>query len=88
MLVERCLIDDVATRDVNQDCVLLHQAQFAGTDQSRGGGRQRGADDEDIGDAEHLVEEVGRRDPIGRFVARAAAVDRVNFHPEGAHQPR
>src|SRR6266850_3111315 len=31
---------------------------------------------------------VGRRDPVGRFVARAAAVDRVNFHPEGAHQPR
>src|SRR5215469_17076758 len=56
MRVERSLIDDLATRDVEQDCVLLHQAQFAGADQSLGGGRQRGADDEDIGDAEHLVE--------------------------------
>src|SRR5207245_2847704 len=40
------------------------------------------------GDAQHLVEEVGPRDPVGRLVARAAAVDRVNSHPEGAHQPR
>src|SRR5262249_38535362 len=27
-------------------------------------------------------------EPVGRFVASAAAVDGVNFHPEGAHQPR
>ena len=33
-----------------------------------------------------IVEEFGRRDPVGRFVARAAAVDCMNFHPEGAHQ--
>jgi hypothetical protein len=50
-------------------------------------GRQRGADDEDIGDTQHLVEEVGGRHPVGRLVARAAAVDCVNFHPEGAHEP-
>jgi len=56
MRVERSLIDDLATRDVNQDCVLLHQAQLAGIDHSLGGGRQRGADDQDIGDAQHLVE--------------------------------
>src|ERR1700726_633063 len=77
MRVERPLIDDLATRDVNQDRVLLHQAQFAGADQSLGGGRQRGADDEDIGDAQYLVEEVGRPDPVDRFVARAAAVTRT-----------
>src|SRR6516162_5713579 len=47
-----------------------------------------GADDENIGDTQHLVEAVGRSDPVGRFVARAATVDCVNFHPEGAHQPR
>src|SRR5690242_1041519 len=46
--VERSLIDDFATRDVNQDRVLLHQAQFAGTDQSLSGGRLCGADNEDI----------------------------------------
>jgi hypothetical protein len=40
MRVERFLIDDLATRDVNQDRVLLHQVQFAGADQSLGGGRQ------------------------------------------------
>jgi len=57
----------------------------SGADQSLGGSRQRGADDEDIGDPQHVVEEVGRRDPVGRFVARAAAVDSINFHPEGAH---
>ena len=74
MGVERSLIDDLATCDVNEDRALLHQAQFAGADQSLSGGRQRGADDEDIGDAQHLVEEVGRPDPVGRFVARAAAV--------------
>jgi hypothetical protein len=27
MRVQRSLIDDLATRDVNQDCVLLHQAR-------------------------------------------------------------
>jgi len=63
MRVERFLIDDLATRDVNQDRVLLHQPQFAGANQSLGSGRQRGADDQDIGDAQHLVEEVGRRNP-------------------------
>jgi hypothetical protein len=88
MRVERPFIDDLAPRDVDQDRVLLHQVQFARADQSLGGGRQRGADDEDIGDAQHLVEEFGRRDPVGRLVARAAAVDCVNFHPKGAHQPR
>ena len=82
MRVERSLIDDLATRDVNQGRVLLHQTQFAGTDQSLGRGRQRRANDEDIGDAQHLVEAVGRRDPVGRFVARGAAVDRVNFIPK------
>src|SRR5215467_10306901 len=30
MRVERSLIYDLTTRDVNQDRVLLHQAQFAG----------------------------------------------------------
>jgi hypothetical protein len=54
------LIDDLATRDVNQDCVLLHQAEFAGAAQSLGGGRHRGTDDEDIGDAQHLAEEALR----------------------------
>jgi len=44
MRVERSLIDYLATRDVNQDHIFLHQAQFAGADQSLGGGRQRGAD--------------------------------------------
>ena len=70
MRVKRPLIDDLATRDVNQNCVLLHQVQFARADQSLGGGRQRGADDEDIGNAQHLVEEVGRRDPVGRLASR------------------
>ena len=78
----------ISPRDVNQDHVLLHQIEFAAADQSLGDSRQRGADDEDIGDAQHLVEEVGRRDPVGRLIARAAPVDCVNFHPEGAHQPR
>src|SRR6202011_3451399 len=55
MRVERSLIDDLATRDVNQDRVLLHQVQFAGADQSLGGRRPRGADEEDMGEAEHLV---------------------------------
>src|ERR1700738_4845233 len=36
MRVERPLIDDLATRDVNQDRVLLHQVQFARPDQSLG----------------------------------------------------
>ena len=61
MRVERSLVDDLATRDVNQDCVLLHQAQFAGADQSLGGDRQRGTDDEDIGDAQHFVDDRSSR---------------------------
>src|SRR5437764_4118882 len=36
MRVERSLIDDLATGDVNQDRVLLHQVQLAGADQSLG----------------------------------------------------
>jgi hypothetical protein len=51
MRVERSLVDDLATRDVNQDRVLLHQAQFAGADQSLGGGRQCGAETDILGAA-------------------------------------
>src|SRR5215469_5271324 len=39
MRVERSLVDDLATRDVNQDRILLHQAQFASANQSLSGCR-------------------------------------------------
>src|SRR5690349_12101920 len=77
MRVERRLVDDPASRDVNEHRVLLHQVKLAGTDQTLGGSRQRGADDEDVGNAQHLVETVSRRYPIGWLVAPAAAVDCV-----------
>jgi hypothetical protein len=74
MRVERRLVDDLAARDVNQDRVLLHQVQFAGTDQSLRGGRQCGADDEDIGDAQNLVDAVG---PCDQSVGSSLAPRRL-----------
>ncbi len=88
MRIERRLVDDLAARDIDEDRIVFHQRQLGCPDQSFGGLGQCGADHENVGGAQQFVEPFGRGDPIGRLVAGAAPVDRVDLHAKGAHQPR
>jgi len=84
----RSLVDDLATRDVNKIAFSFIRFQFAGADQSLGGGRQRALITRTSATAQHLIEEIVVAIQSVGSSARAAPIDCVNFHPEGAHQPR
>ena len=85
---QRAFVDDLATRQIHQDGVLLHQGKFTRTNAPHRRVRERGGDDEHIRRAEQHLEVSGRADPLRRCGGVSAPVDGMDRHPHGPHEPR
>src|SRR5436190_9069716 len=62
--IKGVLIDDRATRDVDEKRRALHQSEPAGIDQPLGLGAERGADRHRVAERQHLIERRQWVDPL------------------------